>query len=261
MDDEVIMVGRICERHGPYRARRWVFPGDVAIESSCPACREESETASRRASQEAALFDFRLKLSLAGVGSRYFDSSFENYRADREEAVLALEQLRSYVARFHPRRSPNLVMWGETGYGKTHLACAVARELILKGFTVTYLPVLTMFTQYQDITSYSSKNDESRESFFSRMRSPDLLILDEFGITSMTEKEKIVFHRVIDERYNRSAPICLVGNTDVYSFKEIIGERAERRVLDNADIVEFKWQKGAVNYNLFADGEFKVEVA
>lgn len=261
MNDVVSEIDKVCERHGPYRARRWVFAGDVAIESSCPVCREEAEAAGRRANRESALFDFRLKLSAAGVGSRYFEATFDNYRAEREEAVLALEQLRAYVENFDARRSPNLVMWGETGYGKTHLACAVARELLLKGHTVTYLPVLTMFTQYQDITSYSSKNDESRESFFARMRSPDLLILDEFGITSMTEKEKIVFHRVIDERYNRSAPICLVGNTDVYSFREIIGERAERRVLDNADIVEFKWSKDPVNGNLFIDGEFKVEKA
>lgn len=255
MSDLVSDVERVCKRHGAYRARRWVFPGDSVIESSCPACRDEVAASERKASREAAMFDFRLKLSAAGVGSRYFGATFDNYRAEHEEAVLALEKLRAYVEDFDPRRSPNLVMWGETGYGKTHLACAVARELLLNRFSVTYLPVLTLFSQYQDITSYSNKNDDSRESFFARMRAPDLLILDEFGITSMTPKEQITFHRVIDERYNRNAPICLVGNTDVFSFKEIIGDRAERRVLEDAAIVEFKWSKDPVNYNLFQVGD------
>lgn len=254
MSDLISEVDRVCQRHGPYRARRWVFPGDSAIESSCTVCRDKAEAAKRNASQEAALFDFRLKLSAAGVGSRYFGSTFDSYRAEREEAVSALATLRDYAEHFDRRRSPNLVMWGETGYGKTHLACAVARALLLNGFTVTYLPVLTMFSQYQDITSYANKNDDSREGFFARMRAPDLLILDEFGITSMTPKEQIVFHRVIDERYNRNAPICLVGNTDVFKFEEIIGERAERRVLEDAAIIEFKWSKDPANYELFALG-------
>lgn len=254
MSDLVSEVDRVCARHGAYRARRWVFPGNSVIESSCPACRDDAEVAKRKASQDATLFDFRLKLAAAGVGSRYFGVSFDNYRAEHDEAIIALDTLRDYAANFDRRRSKNLIMWGETGYGKTHLACSVARELLLGGFTVTYLPVLTMFSQYQDITSYANKNDDSREGFFSRMRAPDLLILDEFGITSMTSKEQIVFHRVIDERYNRNAPICLVGNTDVFSFNQLIGERAERRVMEGASIVEFKWSKHPTNYDLFAGG-------
>lgn len=255
MSDLVSEIDKICERHGPYRARRWVFPGDAVIESSCPVCRDEAEQASLRANQESALFDFRLKLSAAGVGSRYFDASFENYKTDHEKSVAALDRLRKYATTFDRRHSKNLIMWGKTGYGKTHLAVAVARVLIMNGFSVTYLPVLTMFSQYQDITSYANKNDESRESFFARMRAPDLLIIDELGITSMTSKEQIVFHRVIDERYNRNAPICVVGNTDVVTFDELIGERAGRRVMEGAAIVEFNWSKDPSNYDLFVEGE------
>jgi DNA replication protein DnaC len=234
-------IGRVCDKHGPYRARRWVLPGDSSIESACPDCRDEMDAARRKTTREAALFDFRLKLAAAGIGSRYYGASFDNYRTTREEAVRTLAILRDYSEKFDPRRSPNLIMWGKTGYGKTHLACAVARSLILNGFTVTYLPVLTMFSQYQDIASYSNKNDDSREAFFARLRAPDLLILDEFGITSMTSKEQIVFHRVIDERYNRKAPICLVGNTDVFEFSQLIGERADRRVMADAEVLPFNW--------------------
>lgn len=254
MNEFTSEVDRVCDKHGPYKARRWVLPGDSVIESSCPACRDEMEASKRKASRDAALFDFRLKLAAAGVGSRYYCASFDNYRAEREEAVHTLAVLRDYAEKFDPRRSPNLIMWGKTGYGKTHLACAVARTLILNGLTVTYLPVLTMFSQYQDIASYANKNDDSREAFFARLRAPDLLILDEIGITSMTSKEQIVFHRVIDERYNRNAPICLVGNTDAFEFSQLIGERADRRVMADAEVLPFNWSNEPANYELFDMG-------
>ena len=248
-------VDRLCERHGSYRARRWALPGNSVIESACPACRDETNAAKRRASNEATLFDFRLKLAAAGVGPRYYEASFESYRVSRDEEDHAVSTLRAYSENFDRRHSPNLIMWGHTGTGKTHLACAVARTLLLNGFTVTYLPVLTMFSQYQDIASYANKNDDSREAFFARMRAPDMLILDEFGITSMTSKEQIVFHRVIDERYNRNAPICLVGNTDAFEFRQLIGERADRRVMANAEIVAFNWPSMPANHELFPTGE------
>lgn len=260
MVDFVSDVDRVCERHGPYRAKRWAMPGDCVIESACPACRDAASAAKRQASSDAALFDFRLRLSAAGVGARYHEASFDNYRAYRTEERIALSMSRSYSEDFHRRRSPNLLMYGNTGTGKTHLACAVARTLLLNGFTVSYLPVLTMFSQYQDIASYSNKNEDSREAFFARMRAPDLLIIDEFGITSMTSKEQIVFHRVIDERYNRNAPICLVGNTDALDFKSIIGERAARRVMADAVIVAFDWPSTPANHELFIDGEHELLV-
>lgn len=255
MVDFVSDVDRVCERHGEYRAKRWVMPGGGVLCSPCPACRDEAERTKRQASVDAALFDFRLRLSAAGVGARYHSASFDTYRVSRPGERAVLDAIRHYAESFDARRSLNLVMHGRTGTGKTHLACSVARALLMRGFTVTYLPILTMFSQYHDIASYSSKNDDSREVFFARMRAPDLLIVDEFGITSMTDKEKIVFHRVIDERYNRKAPVCLVGNTDAMDFTALIGERAERRVMGEAEIYSFDWDTLPANRELFNAGE------
>lgn len=248
-------VSRACDRHGAYKAKRWVMPGGGVLVSPCPACRDAAEVAKRQAGVDAALFDFRLRLAAAGVGARYHTASFDNYRVSSPGERAVLDAIRRYAENFDARRSLNLVMHGRTGTGKTHLACSVARELLTRGFTVAYLPILTMFSQYQDIAAYSSKNEDSREVFFGRMRAPDLLIVDEFGITSMTEKEKIVFHRVIDERYNRKAPVCLVGNTDALDFTALIGERADRRVMGEAEIYSFDWDKTPANHDLFDAGE------
>lgn len=230
-----------CPKHGRYTTRKWHLPHGGTIVQPCPACRDEGEAAEKEKKSAAAMFTFRLALSNAGIGSRYYESTFENYIVSEPEERDALEAVRGYTRGFDRNQSGNLIMYGHTGAGKTHLACAMAKELLLRGHTVAYMPILTLFTQYQDISSYGAEHKGSREDFFVKMRTPDLLILDEFGMVTLTERDRIVLHRVIDERYNRRAPMCLIGNSSLPEFGEIVGERAMRRVMGEVEIVSFDW--------------------
>jgi len=169
----------------------------------------------------------------------------------REEEGDVVNAVRSYADNFSRNQSPNVVMHGNTGTGKTHLACALASRLLRRGMSVTYLPILTLFSRYQDITSYGGEG--SREEFFSRMRSPDLLIIDEFGIVTLKDSERITLHRVIDERYNRKSPIVLIGNARLEELEKEVGERAMRRVMADAMVVPFDWAETPENGQLFSE--------
>lgn len=238
-----------CEKHGEYQAKRWVMPGGSVMVSPCPICREGRSQQDRILQDEARVFQFRLSMASAGIGSRYYESSFDNYRVTVEGERIALSSVQAYAEGFNRRTSRNLVMYGKTGTGKTHLACAMTRLLLMRGVSVLYLPILTLFSQYQDITSYGGSG--LREEFFSRMRAPDLLIVDEFGIVTMRDSERIVLHRVIDERYNRNAPVVFIGNVDFEVFQRDVGERAFRRVFDDAETVVFAWERMPINRDLF----------
>lgn len=247
--DFVVDVSRTCAKHGPYQAKRWSMPGGSVIEARCPACRDES-VAEERASRDAAHeFRFRLALSGAGVGSRYYEASFDNYRVSRTEEASALATIRDYTERFSRGGSKNLIMYGNTGTGKTHLACAMTSALLRRGVSVAYLPILTMLTQYQDITSYGGEG--TREEFFARLRAPDLLIIDEFGIVSLKDSERITLHRVIDERYTRKSPLVLIGNMSLSEMGKEVGERALRRIMGEATPIIFNWAT-SINGELFA---------
>lgn len=255
MTEFVSKLAKACDRHGEYIARQWALPGGGSIVSACPGCRDEATAAESRAKSGTALFAFKLALAAAGIGPRYYEASFDNYRVSRDEESYALQSFRNYTQTFDRRRSKNLVVYGHTGTGKTHLACAMAKVLLMQGISVSYLPILNLFSQYQDITSYNSEREGSREGFFVKMRAPDLLIIDEFGIVALTEKERIVLHRVIDERYNRRAPTCLIGNSSLPEFAEIVGERAMRRVMSETVVVACDWSSAPTNSELFAEGE------
>lgn len=240
-----------CPDHGEYIARQWVLPGGRVLSSPCPQCRAERDTIEQEMAANSREMSFRLKLSAAGIGRRFYDSSFENYRVARDGEREALETLRKYTIDFSRNTSPNLVMYGNTGTGKTHLACAMASYLIRRGFTVEYLPILKLFSRYHDIAGYGGEG--SREAFFSGLNGYDLLIIDEFGLVTMKDSERIVLHRVIDERYNRAAPIVMIGNMELARFGEEVGERALRRVIDHGEIVAFDWGRRD-NLDLFGEG-------
>ncbi len=74
-----------------------------------------------RRTENTQTFKFRLTLSGAGVGSRYYGASFDNYRVSREEEGDVVNAVRSYADNFSRNQSPNVVMHGNTGTGKTHL--------------------------------------------------------------------------------------------------------------------------------------------
>lgn len=234
-------VSQTCRRHGDYIAKQWELPGGKSFFSPCPRCRDEQEKIERDLATNSREFAFRLQLANAGIGRRFYDASFDNYRVSREEEAEVLALLRAYTENFSRHASPNLVMYGNTGNGKTHLACAMASNLIRRGFAVEYLPILKLFSRYHDIAGYGGEG--SRENFFSGLNAPDLLIIDEFGIVTMKDTERIVLHRVIDERYNRSSPIVMIGNMELSRFGEEVGERALRRVADHGEIVAFDWKR------------------
>lgn len=234
-------VSRTCRQHGDYTAREWELTDGSSFFSPCPKCREEMERAEQEKQEKSRLFKFQLQLSQAGIGRRFYNASFDNYRVSTPKEEHVLSVVRSYAERF-TRTSPNLIMYGNTGYGKTHLGCALAADLIRRGFTVEYLPILNLFSRFQDIAGYGGKGGQ-REEFFAQLRASDLLIIDEFGITSMSDDDRITLHRVIDERYNKTAPIALIGNMGLKEFSDAVGERAFRRVMADADIAAFTWEQ------------------
>ena len=73
--------------------------------------------------------------------------------------------------------SPNIIMMGSTGLGKTHLSLAIARAVIDKGFGVVYGSVNNLIDKLEREHFGRDEESSTRQS----LMDCDLLILDDLG--------------------------------------------------------------------------------
>jgi len=101
------------------------------------------------------------------------------------------------------KRAENILAFGLPGRGKTHLVCAIARELILRWdyrvyFTTTFHLVQQLLT---------AKRDLKIETFLDKLQRFDVLILDDIGYVQQSRDEMEVLFTFLAECYERKSLI------------------------------------------------------
>ena len=98
-------------------------------------------------------------------------------------------------------RAENILAFGLPGRGKTHLVCAIARELILKRNCRVYFT--TTFHLVQKLLL--AKRDLKIEALLGKLDRFDVMILDDIGYVQQTRDEMEVLFTFLAERYERKS--------------------------------------------------------
>jgi DNA replication protein DnaC len=134
-------------------------------------------------------------------------------------------------------RRENVLLLGQTGVGKSHLAQALGHRACMRGFAVLYTPAHHMLTQLT-----ASRADNSHERKLLRFTKPDLLIVDDLGLRPLRNDEPMELYDVISQRYERSATI-LTSNRAADELATLFGDpllagAAMDRLLHHAHVLE-----------------------
>ena len=96
-----------------------------------------------------------------------------------------------------------LLLMGSYGCGKTHLAAAVANEVISMGVQTLFLTVPDLL----DWLRYSFSSEEnSYESRFEEIKNIRFLVLDDFGTQNTTPWAREKLFQIINHRYTHKLP-------------------------------------------------------
>jgi len=98
-------------------------------------------------------------------------------------------------------RAENILAFGLPGRGKTHLVCAIARELILKRDCRVYFT--TTFHLVQKLLL--AKRDLKIEALLDKLDKFDVMILDDIGYVQQSRDEMEVLFTFLAERYERKS--------------------------------------------------------
>ncbi len=141
-----------------------------------------------------------------GVPPKYINCSFDNFDKNRVNIDRAI--------RFNQAPKDNmLIILGENGLGKTHLATAIA--INHKGL---------YYTMYSLITELQEDFNKKRKSILDRLSECNMLVIDEFGKTSCTDAELDFFREIVDSRYRNELPLVICSNFNKQTFDGIVGK-------------------------------------
>jgi DNA replication protein DnaC len=116
------------------------------------------------------------------------------------------------------RQHRNLLICGQTGVGKSHLAQAIAHQAARQGFDILLTTAHGMLSHL-----HAGRADGSHERRLATYLRPDLLIIDDFGLKPLPPSGPSDMYDVINERYEK-ASIILTSNRAPSEWQELFGD-------------------------------------
>lgn len=112
----------------------------------------------------------------------------------------------------------NIIFEGPTGVGKTFLAKAIAHEACCKGFKVLFSRTEKMLENI-----FSGKADGSYLKKMNMYIKPQLLVLDDWGMTVFSNQYLNILNEIISERYENGS-IIITSNRPLENWDELFSE-------------------------------------
>jgi DNA replication protein DnaC len=143
---------------------------------------------------------FKKALAAAHIPRRYAACSFDSFKSasgsSQDQALLRAQKL----VNEYPAVDRGLLFMGPAGVGKTHLAVAIIRGLIEKGFAGVFSEFGALLKEIQD--SYNPISKSSELKVLAPIYQTEVLVLDELGATIPTDWVRDTMYQIINKRYN-----------------------------------------------------------
>jgi len=103
-------------------------------------------------------------------------------------------------------RKEHILVYGPAGIGKTHIVQAIGHEACRKGYSVLFVKAVKMFRHL-----LAARADHSWEKQMKKYLYPDVLIIDDFGLTALNSIQAEDFYEIVSERHLKSS-ILITSN-------------------------------------------------
>ena len=155
-----------------------------------------------------------LRIRRSGIASaktlETFDFSFN--------PTISRQQLYDLATCAFVRERRNVLICGQTGVGKSHLAQALAHEAARQGFDILFASAHQMLQSL-----HAGRADGTAERRLASYLKPHLLVLDDFGLKPLPPSGPVDLYDVVDGRYERGS-LIVTSNRAPSEWPELFGD-------------------------------------
>jgi len=113
----------------------------------------------------------------------------------------------------------NVIVTGETGLGKSYLACALGQKACREGFSVAYRRASRLFDELAQ-----ARADGTYPLLLRRLAKTEVLILDDFGLEVLAAAQRRDLLEVLEDRYGSSSTI-VTSQLDTEHWHAVIADQ------------------------------------
>ena len=150
------------------------------------------------------------------MSKRNLNYKFENFEVNSNNKKV-YQSLKNYSEKLvNEVERKGLILVGNNGVGKTHLACSIANELIKNGIPIIYGTLINLLAELKNI--YDVYNNISEMKIIKLYEKVDLLIIDDLGKEKPSEWGLEKLFTIINSRYENNLPVIITTNYDQNSL-------------------------------------------
>jgi len=195
----------------------------------------EMEYARKCECGKAGKQEFETRLEKSGLGDFFKEKTFENYITPVDNLVMIKDACVNYVNSYSQiqfNACNGLLLCGNVGSGKTHLACAVINRLMESGFQCEYFDYRENMTMLKQCVL----NQEKYEKKMDKVKTVKILLVDDLFKGKITDSDVNIMYEIINARYQRKLATIITTEKDPEQLLDIdsaVGSRIIEMTRDN----------------------------
>lgn len=176
----------------------------------------------------------------SGIGRLLDTQSFESFSLDyypddvRARMKYNFDFCKSYAEGFDGKSDKNLLLFGGTGLGKTHLTTSMAAVIIERGFDVVYDTAQRIFREFE-----AEQFRRSEEAYTKKYLDCELLIIDDLGTEMVNQFTVSTLYGIINTRMINGRATVINTNLTSDDMRKSYGDRIVSRLFGEYTVLLF----------------------